>query len=31
LCAVVFRDRFSGEAARVTWVETSDNHTADNY
>jgi hypothetical protein len=30
-CVVVFRDRFSGEAARVTWVEKSDNYTADNY
>jgi hypothetical protein len=30
-CAVVFRDRFSGDTARVSWVEKSNNYTADNY
>jgi hypothetical protein len=30
-CAAVFRDKVSNESARVTWVEKSDAHTADNY
>jgi hypothetical protein len=30
-CAVLFRDKATGESARVTWVEQSNVHTADNY
>jgi hypothetical protein len=30
-CAVVLRDRVTNETARVSWVEKSDNHIADNY
>jgi hypothetical protein len=30
-CAALFRDRVTGESARVTWVEKSNVHTADNY
>jgi hypothetical protein len=30
-CAAIFRDKVTNETARVTWVEKSNAHTADNY